>query len=122
MQQDCIANRNTTSYRTHVIRYNKSATTNTSDIESKINVNHVFFFVFRRIFSRIHIDARGKGYAGYSFNKSHGVFIENQQERYTPTKEDIVLAEKILKDISRMSWEDKNFSTSIYWQKICCKA
>ena len=59
---------------------------------------------------------RGKGYAGYSFNKSHGVFIsiENQQERYTPTKEDIVLAEKILKDsIKNVLGRQKNFSTSI---------
>jgi|LAHS01.1.fsa_nt_gb hypothetical protein len=64
---------------------------------------------------------RGKGYAGYSFNKSHGVFmsIENQQERYTPTKEDIVLAEKILKDsIKNVLGRQKNFSTSINLNKL----
>lgn len=59
---------------------------------------------------------KGKGYIGYSFNKSHFVLmsIDNQKERYTPTKKDIMLAEKILKDnINNALREQKYFSTSI---------
>jgi hypothetical protein len=43
---------------------------------------------------------KGKGYKGYAFNKDHFVFmsIENQKERYTPIKEDIIHAEKIIND------------------------
>lgn len=42
----------------------------------------------------------GKGYTGYAFNEEHFVFmsVDNQKERYTPTKEDITQIEKILKD------------------------
>ena len=43
---------------------------------------------------------KGKGYIGYAFNKEHFVFmsIDNQKERYTPTKEDVIRIEKTLKD------------------------
>lgn len=43
---------------------------------------------------------KGKGYNGYVFNKEHFVFmsIENHKERYTPTEEDIVQIEALLKD------------------------
>lgn len=43
---------------------------------------------------------KGKGYDGYIFDKNHFIFlsIKNQKERYTPTLDDIKLAERILKD------------------------
>lgn len=42
----------------------------------------------------------GNGFTGYIFNENHFVLlsIENQKKRYTPTKEDVFLVEKILKD------------------------
>lgn len=43
---------------------------------------------------------KGKGFKGYIFGKDHFVLmtIENQQERYTPEKQDIHLAERVLKE------------------------
>lgn len=43
---------------------------------------------------------KGKGYNGYIFNKEYFVFmsVENQKERYTPTEEDVVRIETLLKD------------------------
>jgi hypothetical protein len=43
---------------------------------------------------------KGKGYIGYAFNKEHFVFmsIDNQKERYTPTKEDIIKSEIIVNE------------------------
>ena len=42
---------------------------------------------------------KGKGYSGYIFNKEHLVMvsIENQQGRFTPTLEEVEVAEKLLK-------------------------
>lgn len=59
---------------------------------------------------------KGKGYTGYAFNKEHFVFmsIDNQKERYTPTKEDIMQIEKILKDsINSVLKKQKYCNTSI---------
>ena len=59
---------------------------------------------------------KGKGYTGYAFNKEHFVFmsIDNQKERYTPTKEDIIRIEKILKDsIGSVLKKQRYSSTSI---------
>ena len=41
-----------------------------------------------------------KGYNGYIFNKEHFIFmsVEDQRERYTPTKENIAQVEKLLND------------------------
>ena len=40
----------------------------------------------------------GKGFKGYVFDKEHFVLlsIENQAERYTPSKEDVFLVEKLI--------------------------
>ena len=40
------------------------------------------------------------GYSGYVFDKGHFIFmnVENQKERYTPTKENIAQVETLLKD------------------------
>jgi len=59
---------------------------------------------------------KGKGYTGYAFNKDHFVFmsIDNQKERYTPTKEDITQIEKILQDsIGSVLKKQKYSNTSI---------
>lgn len=42
----------------------------------------------------------GKDFTGYIFDKNHFVLmtIDNQSKRYTPSKEDIYLAESIIKD------------------------
>ncbi len=47
---------------------------------------------------------KGKGYSGYIFKKEHFekehfviLFIENQQGRFTPTPEEVEVAEKMLK-------------------------
>ncbi len=42
---------------------------------------------------------KGKGYAGYIFEKEHLVMvsIKNQQGRFTPTLEEVEVAEKLLK-------------------------
>jgi len=55
---------------------------------------------------------KGKGYIGYAFDKEHFVFmsIDNQKERYTPTKEDIIQAEKIVKE---------NIDSVLKKQKYC---
>ena len=58
---------------------------------------------------------KGRGYYGYAFNKDFFVFmsIENQKERYTPTKQDIKLCEEILRrDIDELI-SSLNLSTSI---------
>ncbi len=58
---------------------------------------------------------KGRGYQGYAFNKDFFVFmsIENQKERYTPTKQDIKLCEEILKrDIDELI-SSLNLCTSI---------
>lgn len=69
---------------------------------------------------------KGRGYQGYAFNKDFFVFmsIENQKERYTPTKQDINLCEEILKrDIDELI-SSLNLCTSIsnntlekYWRQ-----
>ena len=43
---------------------------------------------------------KGKGFRGYLFDKDHFVLmsIENQQARYTPEEQDVLLAERIIKD------------------------
>lgn len=59
---------------------------------------------------------KGKGYTGYAFNKEHFVFmsIDNQKERYTPTKKDVIQIEKILKDsIGRVLKKQRYPNTSI---------
>ena len=59
---------------------------------------------------------KGKGYTGYAFNKEHFVFmsIDNQKERYTPTKEDVMRIEKMLKDsIGSVLKKKKIYDTSI---------
>lgn len=64
---------------------------------------------------------KGKGYTGYAFNKDHFVFmsIDNQQERYTPTKEDIAQAEKIVKDnIDNYLKREKIHTRSIKQNKL----
>jgi hypothetical protein len=62
------------------------------------------------------ISVKGKGYDGYIFDKEHFVWlsIENQKERYTPTKEDIVQVEKLLKD--SMNYILKNQLHSHYYK------
>lgn len=55
-------------------------------------------------------------YTGYVFNKEHFVFmsINNQKERYTPTKEDVMQIGKILKDsINSVLRKQKYCNTSI---------
>lgn len=65
---------------------------------------NIFLLVFALVcmsgYSQVSTLVKGKGYFGYVFNKEHFVFfgIKNQKERYTPTKEDIKEAEKLLKD------------------------
>ncbi len=64
---------------------------------------------------------KGKGYTGYAFNKEHFVFmsIDNQKERYTPTKEDIAQAEKIVKDsIDNYLKREKIHTRSIKQNKL----
>ena len=64
---------------------------------------------------------KGNGYSGYAFNKEHFVFmsIENQKERYTPTKEDIIQAEKIVKDsIDNYLKREKIYTHSIKQNKL----
>ena len=58
---------------------------------------------------------KGRGYYGYAFNKDFFVFmsIENQKERYTPTKQDIKLCEEILKSHIDQYLSDLNICTSI---------
>ena len=43
---------------------------------------------------------KGKDFTGYIFDKNHFVLmtIDNQSKRYTPSKEDIFLAESIIKN------------------------
>lgn len=64
---------------------------------------------------------KGKGYTGYAFNREHFVFmsIDNQKERYTPTKEDIALAEKIIRDgIDNYLKREKIHTRSIKQNKL----
>lgn len=64
---------------------------------------------------------KGKGYTGYAFNKEHFVFmsIDNQKERYTPTKEDIAQTEKIVKDsIDNYLKREKIHTRSIKQNKL----
>ena len=64
---------------------------------------------------------KGKGYTGYVFNREHFVFmsIDNQKERYTPTKEDIALAEKIIRDgIDNYLKREKIHTRSIKQNKL----
>lgn len=43
---------------------------------------------------------KGKGYEGYIFDETHFVMVSVQQQksRYTPTKDDVAAAEKLLKE------------------------
>ena len=57
-----------------------------------------------------------KKYIGYIFKKEHFVFmsVDNQKERYTPTKKDIEQIEKILEDsINSVLKKQKYCNTSI---------
>jgi hypothetical protein len=59
-----------------------------------------------------------KGFIGYIFSKEHFVFlsIEKEKERYTPTKDDIYLAECIL--IENKSFLKKNQDIQAYCPMI----
>lgn len=64
---------------------------------------------------------KGKDYIGYAFNKDHFVFmsIDNQKERYTPTQENIIQAEKIVKDsINNYLKREKIYTHSIKQNKL----
>jgi hypothetical protein len=56
-----------------------------------------------------------KGFTGYIFSKEHFVFknVESEKARYTPTKEDIYLAEYILN-------ENKSFLKQNQKMQKCC--
>ena len=56
------------------------------------------FFTF--FLSNESIFINGKDFKGYIFDKNHFILmtIDNQSKRYTPSKEDIFLAESIIKD------------------------
>ena len=58
---------------------------------------------------------KGRGYYGYAFNKDVLMVgsIENQKERYTPTKQDIKLCEEILKSHIDQYLSNLNMCTSI---------
>jgi hypothetical protein len=60
-----------------------------------------FFLILFGInsFSQDAVYVRGKGYTGYVFDSSHFIFksIKDEQNRFTPTLEDVNQAEKILK-------------------------
>ncbi len=59
-----------------------------------------FMLTCNFIYSQNSIYIKEREYNGYIFNKEHFIFIsvENQKERYTPTKENIIQVENLLKD------------------------
>lgn len=60
----------------------------------------VFIFLCLNGYSQESILVKEKRYIGYVFNEEHFVFmsIDNQKERYTPTEENIIQAERIIND------------------------
>lgn len=60
----------------------------------------VLSFVSVLIYSQNSFFVKSCDFKGSVFKKEHFVFmsIENQKDRYTPTKEDIIYAEKLIKD------------------------
>lgn len=59
----------------------------------------ILFLLSSFLFINDSIYIEQKKFSGYIFNEKHIVFmsIEDEKERYTPTNEDIILAEQILK-------------------------
>jgi hypothetical protein len=58
-----------------------------------------FLFMNGYLYSQTAEYVKGKGYEGYVFPKEHAIWgFPPEQNRYTPSKEDIEQAEKILKD------------------------
>jgi hypothetical protein len=58
-----------------------------------------FLFMNGYLYSQTAEYVKGKGYEGYVFPKEHAIWgFPPEQNRYTPSQEDIAQAEKILKD------------------------
>lgn len=56
-------------------------------------------FLVSYVYSQETVYVKGKGYEGYIFPKEHSIWgFSPEQNRYTPSSEDIVQAEKILRD------------------------
>jgi len=65
----------------------------------KILIAIVLMLTSVSIFAQSSIFVKGKNYAGYIFPKGHLVWgFPPEENRYTPSLEDIIHAEKILKD------------------------
>lgn len=81
----------------------------------------LFTFLCINGYSQKSMFIKGNGYTGYIFSKEHFVFmsIDNQKERYTPTKEDVTHAEEIIKDsIDNYFKKEKIHTRSIKQNKL----
>jgi hypothetical protein len=69
-------------------------------IMRRIALLFISIILFLSGFTQEAILMKGKGYTGYIFRKEHFVFmtVENQKERFTPSKEDIAYAEILLEE------------------------